>query len=228
MKKIKSTVEALHCFIKWRQTPIQGDIPSIILPRTFAGMGPGMVKQKPWDNARPKQCLSNSYLAPDNFNVVSGWMMSPTKLKMGASRSTGKAVYGWMLTAHFWNIDPITQAQHDGTPFVIPEGLTRKQMPYDDKDAFYILDSEVHHFMCDMNKCGFSLNIPNSLTLLDTGEVYKIKEDGVLGVVDFENGAMPSGWAPMLWDDIVLDETGKFKSNFTDAFEKLIEMKDSQ
>ena len=230
MRKLKTTKEAIMHFINWRRTPVNENIPAQIMPRQFMAMPPGAVKQKPWDGSLPHRCYDNAHLAPDNYSVISGWMMSPGKYKLGHNIKTKKPLLGWILTAHFWNVDKTTGSHVDGTPFILPSSVSRKTVPYTDKDMFYLADTEILELMLDFTNCGFPLSIPSSLALLETGEIYKLvaSDNHLISHIDFNRGYTDSGWAPLLWDELILNADGSTKVEFQNAFEKVIDLRDSR
>lgn len=222
MKKIKTTPEAITHFVKWRQTPaITGQKSSVLMPRRFAVCPPGIVKQQPWPDAKPHQCYSNSHLAPKEWKITSGWMVAPIKTKLGYGKN-GKAVYGWVFTSHFWNIDTFGMFHYDGTPFVIPQSHKPR---FTERDCFYLQDTEIQDVMFDFEKHGYQFqNVASSFTVLESGEVYSLSiDDEHMGCADFNKGYRDTGWFPFLWEYQTCDENGVMKDDFLEVFKKVIE-----
>lgn len=220
MKKIKSTKDALIKFIEWRKTPaITGQQSSVLMPRRFLGMAPGAVRQQPWPDAKPHNCYSNSYLAPKEWKVTSGWIVTPIKIKHGHDIK-GKAVYGWVFNLHFWNVDQFGMTHHDGTPF----DLQDNKLNFTHKDCFYLQDTEIIDVMLDFSKHGYTFDGMPSFTVLDTGEIYPMDiNDEHIGSVAFDKGYTESGWFPLLWRDQNYSDAGSLNADFLKAFGKVIE-----
>lgn len=230
-KKITSMQQAIVEFINWRRTPLNGGS-NKLLPRRFCGFLPGQVKQQPWPDSKIRGCFSNSYLAPKEWAITSGWMVMPIN-KFGHNTKTNKPIRGWAMIPHYWNYQypktPI-ECHRDGTVF---DPLSQAY-GVDPKCVGYIQDDEIYSLFLDIKKYGFNLQpIPQSFVILQDGTVSALQQvadpTSPLGYTHQAqlDSHYPSGWLPYLWQELQMpagtENSTKFVPEFTQALTQLLD-----
>lgn len=223
--------QAIVEFINWRTAPINGGN-NKLLPRRFCGFLPGQVKQQPWPNSETRACYSNSYLAPKDWAITSGWMVMPLN-KFGHNTKTKKPIRGWAMIPHYWNckhLNTSKECHRDGTVF----DQRSQDFGVDPKSMGYIQDDEIYSLVLDIKQHGFDLQpIPQSFVMLEDGEVTVLKQTtDTNSPLGFNHQAQldryyPTGWLPYLWEELQMpgatENSTRFVPEFTTALTQLLD-----